>query len=81
MLLDEQHRAAVIVGDPVHGLEQRLHDQRREAHAHLVDEQHLGLLDQRACHGEHLLLATRERAGAQRPALLERREHVEHVAR
>ena len=55
--------------------------QRREAHAELVDEQDLRFLDERAGHGEHLLLAARERAGVQVPALFECGEHLEHVAR
>ena len=80
VLLDQEHRAPVVGRDPRDGLEERLDDEWGQAQAHLVDQEHLRLLDQRARHGEHLLLATRERPGAQPPTVPERREQVEHVA-
>ena len=49
------------VGDAPDRLEQPLDDHRREAHAQLVDQQDLRLLDQRPGHGQHLLLAARQR--------------------
>ena len=61
VLLDEHDGAAVVGGDAPHGVEERLDDERGQAHAHLVDEQHLRLLDERPGHGEHLLLAAGER--------------------
>ena len=36
----------------------------RQAHRHLVDQQHLGLRRERPGHGQHLLLAARQQAGA-----------------
>ena len=60
VLLDEHDRAAVVGGDPADRLEELLDDQRGQAHAQLVDEQDLRLLDERPGHREHLLLATRQ---------------------
>ena len=74
VLLDEHHRAPVVGRDLADRAEQALDDDRREAHAQLVDQQHLRSLDQRPRHREHLLLAARERAGAQLPPRLERGE-------
>ncbi len=80
MLLDDHHGTAVLLGDAADRVEERLDHERGEAHAHLVDEQHARLLDERPRHDEHLLLATGEGPDLQVPALLERGEDVEHVA-
>jgi ABC-type branched-subunit amino acid transport system substrate-binding protein len=68
-------------GDPgpvdVPGLDEHLvlHD-GREAGRRLVEEQHGRLHHQRATHGDHLSLATRERSGALLAPVEERREQV-----
>ena len=63
VLLDEHDDGAGVVGDAADDGQEVLDDHRREAHAHLVDEEHLGLLHQRAGDREHLLLAARQGAG------------------
>jgi len=70
VLLDENDDGAGV-GDPPHDRQQLLHDHGREAHAHLVDEQHARSLHQPAREREHLLLTTRERAGRDIPSPLE----------
>ena len=58
------------------GLEDVLDQVRREAHGGLVQQQDARLGHQRPAHGQHLLLAARQRAGDLRAALLEPREHL-----
>ena len=47
MLLDQQHADAGVVGDAAQHRQQLLHDDRRQAEAHLVDQQQPGRADQR----------------------------------
>lgn len=61
VLFDEDYGAAVVGGDAADGVEQCLGHMRCQAHAELVDQEHLGLLDQSPCHREHLLLAAGQR--------------------
>ena len=49
-----------LIGDTPHEGQQLLDDDRCEAHAHLIDEQRAGLLDEGARDSEHLLLAARQ---------------------
>ena len=60
-------------------LENRLHQQRRDAERRLVEHQALRLAHQRAADREHLLLAAGERAGGLLLALLQARENAEDV--
>ena len=64
VLLHDQHARACLVGHAPHDRHHALHDDGGQTHAHLVDQQHLGLGHQRPGHGQHLLLAPREQAGA-----------------
>ena len=59
MLFHEQDPDSRFPRDPRHRGEQRLHDDRREAEAQLVDHEELRAPDERAGDGQHLLLATR----------------------
>ena len=59
VLLDHEHRHALLVGELAQELEDVLHHQRRQADRGLVDQQHLGSQQQRAAHFELLLLAAR----------------------
>src|SRR3954447_5190256 len=76
VLLDEQDRRALLV-DLGDRLVDPLHQDRRDAHRRLVEEQQLGVGHQRAPDGEHLLLAARHRARLLLLALLETREQLE----
>src|SRR5262249_17303141 len=55
---------------------QLLHDQRREALEGLVQQDDLGVADQRPRDGEHLLLAAREVRAAAAAPRLQAREHA-----
>ena len=61
--------------------QQPLHDQRRQAEAHLVDDEQAGLRRESPRHGEHLLLAAGEETGLalrERGELGEELEHLPH---
>src|SRR5579872_6879305 len=68
-LLDEQDGDATLPDLAERG-EETLDDRRREPERRLVEEQHIGLRDERACDRELLLLAARERPGAAARELL-----------
>ena len=59
-VLDQDHSGIALVGHPADDRQQGLDDDRGQAHAHLVDEQHFRRLDQGSSDGEHLLLAPGE---------------------
>ena len=61
-LLDHQDRHA-LAGDAGHDVVELADDERGQAHRQLVEEQQAGVGGQAAGHGEHLLLAARQRAG------------------
>ena len=54
---------------------------RHQPFGRLVEQQHLRLEAERARHGQHLLLAARQRAGALLQPLAQEREKVEHALR
>ena len=56
-----------------------LHQDRREPHRRLVEQQRARAAHQRARHGQHLLLAARERAAGLLEPLAQAREDVEHA--
>ena len=58
-------------------VEDLLGQDRREAHRRLVEEQDRRARHERAAHGQHLLLATRQRSGLLAAPLLQAREEVE----
>src|SRR5215212_5960783 len=78
VLLDDQYRVA-LGADAAHELEDLRHDDRRQAHRGLVEEDELRPAHQRAGDGAHLLLAARHRAGELVAALLEAREQAVDV--
>src|SRR3954447_20737192 len=75
VLLDDQPRVA-RGADAAPELEDLRHDDRREAHRGLVEEDELRPAHQRAGDGAHLLLAARHRAGELVAALLQAREQA-----
>jgi hypothetical protein len=77
-LLDEQHPDAGLrhVGQ---GRHQALDHDGREAQRELVDQQRRRARDQRLREDHHLLLAARQRARVDVPALLELGEQLERV--
>ncbi len=77
-LLDQEHADAVR-GDSLERRHEALDDDRREAERELVDEDDLRLRDEGLGEHDHLLLATREQARRDAPALLELREELERV--
>ena len=50
--------------EPLDDAEQLLHDDRRQPERELVDEQHVGVVQQRDRQRQHLLLAARQRRRA-----------------
>src|SRR4051794_17810651 len=78
VLLDEQHRQAIVAQAP----DQREHfldEERRQAERRLVEDQQAGFGHQAAADREHLLLAAAHRAGPLALALGEAREGCEHA--
>ena len=63
VLLDDQHREALLLVEPAHDLEELLDDDRREPERRLVEEQEPRPREARAGEREHLLLAARQRSG------------------
>ena len=59
VLLDQQDGDFSALGKAAQGLLHLLHDHRRQAFSGLVHHQQLGLQQQRAANGQHLLLAAR----------------------
>ncbi len=76
-LLDDHDRHPLGL-EPLDDLQQLLHDDRREAERQLVDEQHVGVVQERDGQGEHLLLAARHRTGRLVEPPGEVAEQVEH---
>ena len=60
-------------------VEDLLDENGRKTHGRLVEHQKLGVRHERAAHGEHLLLAARERAGDLAAALLQARKALVHI--
>ena len=58
-LLDDDHRQALFL-ERADDLEHLLHDDRREPERELVDDEHLGFVQQRHREREHLLLPARQ---------------------
>ena len=77
-LLHDDHRVALCL-ESLDDVEQRVHDERREAERELVDEQELRLEQQRAPEREHLLLAAGERRRVLVAARAQGGEHVVDV--
>ncbi len=77
-LLDDQDRQPVAgqLGDP---LVELLDDERGEPHRQVVEHQQRRVRRQRARHRQHLLLATRQRAGELVAALVQAGEVVERL--
>ena len=74
VLLDDQETDAIGPVDRAQDFENVGDDQRREAERGFVEQQQAGSQQQRARDREHLLLASRERAGLLAPALREPRK-------
>ena len=74
-LLDEQHRETGLA-NRCECLEDDVDDGRREAERGLVEQQHIGLGDERARDRELLLLPTGERTGVAAAELLDDRKEV-----
>ena len=78
-LLDEQDAEAALADRREH-VEDDVDDGRREPERRLVEQQDVGLGDERAGDRELLLLAARERAGVPAAELLDDREELEDAA-
>ena len=78
VLLDEEDRQAFGV-DLAQLAKDVLHDDRRQPHRRLVEQQQAGPCEQRATDREHLLLAAGEVAGQPVDALGEPRKEREHT--
>ena len=78
VLLDEQHRHALFA-DFDDRVENLLHEDRSKSHARFVKEQNSRVRHKPAADRQHLLLASRQRAGDLAKTLLEDREHVEDM--
>src|SRR5205085_8242390 len=78
VLFDEENGRARLV-DLGDRRKDRAHEKRREPERRLVHQQHARPAHQRASDREHLLLASGERAGLLRDALLEAREERERA--
>src|SRR3546814_13993925 len=74
VLLRQQERHALLLVQPLHGLEDALDKLWGEAHGGLVEQDHLRAAHQRAADSAHLLLAARGVAGHAAAALLEARK-------
>ena len=79
VLFDDEHARTEGVGGRAQHRQQPLDHDRRQAEAHLVDDQHARLRDQRATDGEHLLLATGQQPGLAAEALAQLGQQVEHL--
>jgi hypothetical protein len=58
VLLDEYHHCVGLIRDAPHHRQELFHDDRREAHAHLVEQEDSWSLHEPSGDGEHLLFAT-----------------------
>src|SRR5262249_61569277 len=76
LMLDDENVEVAYLLEPSYDGEDFLDDERREPERRLVEQDRLRIRHQRAPDHHHLLLAAREIAGLQAPALLEPREHV-----
>src|ERR671925_1221277 len=79
VLLDDEHRQALLLVQLADDAEDLRDEQRRETERRLVEEQQPRTLHERAREREHLLLAAAERAGLLVAALLEPGEIAEHA--
>ncbi len=79
VLLDEQHRHALIA-DPPHHREQLVEQLRREAERRLVEHEQSRPRHERAPDREHLLFAAAHRPGELIAPLLEPCEEAKHLA-
>src|SRR5437868_4442531 len=82
VLLDQQDRDLLLAIDPTHDREDVLDDERCETERWLVQQKQRGSGHQRPRDREHLLLASRERAGLLATTLLETGKvavHAVHV--
>src|SRR5919201_2984906 len=61
VLLDDEHRQALLLVQRAHDPEDLLDDERREPERRLVEEEEARPAHQRAAEREHLLLSARER--------------------
>src|SRR6266699_380488 len=77
VLLDKQDAHPLALVDGPHDLEKLAYEERRQPERRLVEQQQLRPEHQRARYREHLLLASRERAGLLAQTLLEAREVAE----
>ena len=77
VLLDEQHRVAELVGERRTTGSRRSTIDRREAQAHLVEQEHPRAATSARADREHLLLAARQEPGPPRAQLAQRREILE----
>ena len=77
VLLHQQNGHAGLI-HIVDDAEYLLHQQRRQAHGGLVQQQHLGFAHQRAANGQHLLLTAGKRSGNLPAALLQTRQALKH---
>src|SRR5215475_13860186 len=76
VLLDDEDREVALLLEATDDGEYFLDDERRKAERRFVEQDRLGVGHQGPPDHHHLLLAAREIAGLQPPALLESREHV-----
>src|SRR5262249_13120645 len=76
LMLDDENVEVAYLLEPSYDGEDFLDDERREPERRLVEQDRLRIRHQGAPDHHHLLLAAREIAGLQPPALLEAREHV-----
>ena len=74
VLLDEQHRHALLAVDALDDGEDVFHDEWREAQRGFVQQHQARLADQRAGDGQHLLFTAREIAGELLAPLLQARK-------
>ena len=65
--------------EPLDDRQQLLHDDRRQPERELVDEQHVGVVQQRDGQRQHLLLAARQRRRQLVLAVGELAEQLEHA--
>src|SRR5881409_3285575 len=77
VLLHEQDGDLARLVDAANDLEDRAHYYRREPERRLVEQHQARPHEQRTREGEHLLLATGQRAGREPPALLHHGEVLE----
>src|SRR6185295_3005780 len=78
VLLDEKHGDTALA-DTDDGVENLLNEDRREAHAWLVQQQHAGVRHEAPGDGKHLLLTAAERSGDLLEALADSGKELQHA--